>query len=460
MRNTIFIFIALFLSTTTLLFANEEVLNRLHRYQWGDLEVVWLEDDRLPLFSAQIYFADGALNDHVRRKGETEFMFGLLSEGTNRYRHNETKEFLEFFGVDYGAIVNYEYSSFRLSGLLEHMAPSMEMVCHLFRQATFPQERISHHLSLRKANLKSSIRNHGWLANRAFREISMAESIYAHPTSGKINDLDGVTSSNLISVRDYFNDKVKKKLYLTGPKEVLGLRNIMDQHCGWTKQEEQFVRKTDSPVVIEETGPEIHFVEVPSANQAQIRIGRYLNKGEFDDVYAMYLANNFIGGGFTSRLMREIRVRRGLTYSIGSMAAPQRDYGRVFISTFTPSERVVDLLEVIENTINTTKKEVDASQLEASRGNLIGSHPFQFESSNAVLSQIMTLEHQERSMDELTQFPERVKEVSANDVKKYIDNLFSFERQVIVILGEKSVYEGLKEAGYENIHYAEYSDFL
>src|SRR5690606_23375656 len=86
------------------------------------------------------------------------------------------------------------------------------------------------------------------------------------------------------------------------------------------------------------------------ANQAQIRIGRYLNfeemKGKHDQFH--FLAG-FLGGGFTSKLIQELRVKRGLTYSAGAYVSMQRDYARAGISTFSKNETAAEAISIIRD---------------------------------------------------------------------------------------------------------------
>ena len=94
---------------------------------------------------------------------------------------------------------------------------------------------------------------------------------------------------------------------------------------------------------------------VPKANQAQIRVGRYLTYDESKkDHELMSLASKYMGGGFTSRLMQELRVKRGLTYSAGAYASTQKTYGRSGISTFTKNNTLY---------INSFKTEVPVGKI-------------------------------------------------------------------------------------------------
>lgn len=441
------------------LLASSDLTDRLTQLDWDGVEVHFLEDERVPLFHLSIYFADGSLSDHPSRRGETEFMFDMLTEGTRRYNAASIADHLEFFGISVSSRVTHEYSQFEVSGLVENMGQAMQMVCHLFQDATFPADRMKNFVSQRKTRLENLVRNHGQLAGRAFREISLQGTPFYYPTEGKLNDLDQISSRHLIEKRNYFRDRVKKNIYIVGPRKALGIRSLLTQQCAFPSERAQFARTVDyEPIHLEKT--KLHFVEVPHANQSHVRIGRILNRGEFDNIHTLLLANNLIGGGFTSRLMREVRVNRGLTYSIGAITAPQRDYGRVLISSFTPTDKTAELIQVIDQTIKDSIKSISRDEFANSKSNLIGSFPFQFENSSSLISQIILLNHRGRPLTDLTEFPERVQRVQVEEVKKAINKLFNLDRQTVVILGDTKALEVLQKAGFTDIEVHSYRSFL
>ena len=192
--------------------------------------------------------------------------------------------------------------------------------------------------------------------------------------------------------------------------------------------------------------PEIVFVPVPDANQVQVQIGRFLNFDEIGDRRLDTLATEFLGGGFTSRLMREVRVKRGLTYSIGSYISSQKQYGRAGISTFTKNETINKLIEVVNGAVEKIRKEgISKEDLERSRGSIVGAHPFKFESNRAFLSQLLYLDHIERPYAELFDFNQAVMKYSAADASKKIDDVFGIKSQIIFVLGDKSIGNELKK---------------
>lgn len=121
-----------FLLAAPQLEAKDEGAN-IKKLDWDGLEVVWLKDERYPVYNMSVYFADGALSDSPSRRGETAAALNLLNSGTRRYDQKEINENLEFFGVDFGAHVTHEFSSYSISGLVKDLIPTTKLLCHLMR---------------------------------------------------------------------------------------------------------------------------------------------------------------------------------------------------------------------------------------------------------------------------------------------------------------------------------------
>ena len=99
-------------------------------------------------------------------------------------------------------------------------------------------------------------------------------------------------------------------------------------------------------------------VTVPKANQAQVRMGRILAQNEIKNIPLLMLSSKFLGGGFTSQLMKSVRVKSGLSYSVGAFAAGQRGYGRSGISSFTKNKTILELISTIKTTVDEVSQKV------------------------------------------------------------------------------------------------------
>ena len=427
------------------------VEDKVQKQKWDDLEVIWIKDERFPVYDIVFYFADGALSDHQENKGESHMMFSLLTAGTRRFRHKEISDNLEFFGVSQGTNITHEYSTFFLSGLTKDIIPTVKLICHLFKDSTFPKQEIKKEKRRIKNSLDNMVSSHSSLASRAFREISLNNTPFFYPVSGKVKDLKKISRRGLRNKLQYFKDKVKKRIYLTGPSEVLLIKSIINEECGW-RGGGKFVRKTEQESFIKKeekiTDPLIHLVTVPKANQAQIRIGRILNKGEFENTPLLSLSSGFLAGGSSSQLMRETRTKRGLTYGIYAFAAGQKDFGRMGIFSSTRNETIGEMLSVIKETLNTTGQgKFKAAELERARGYLSGGHFFQFERTDAYLEQLIHLDHVGKNYSEFHNFQKMVAKLKREEVIKNIKEIFNWNQMTIMILGPKSLQKALKTIG-------------
>ncbi len=371
---------------------------RIKELDWDGLKVTWLTDESLPVYQLTAYFADGSLSESPGQYGSTSAMFSMLGSGTRRFGQKEISDNLEFFGASFGPWVSHEYTTYSVSGLSKDVVPTMKMVCHLFKDATFPEEELKKEKLKGKSALQNIINSHGALAERAFREIALAGTPYSYPVSGKLKDIDKLTSKMLKEKLEYFNQKVEKHIFIAGPKSVLAIRPVLAEECGWKGRANGFKRTIPESAVKKRTTMDITLVTVPQANQAQVRFGKFLGREDIAvGPWPMDLASTFLGGGFTSRLMEELRVKRGLTYGVSALAYSQKEYGRAVISTSTKQESAAELVKITQEVLaSVAKGEISPQEFERSRNFLAGSNPFRFERPSAYLSQIIELYHEGR----------------------------------------------------------------
>ncbi len=431
-------------------FAGNYLDDNLKKLNWNGIEVVWLEDNTFPTYNFTAYFHAGALTDSKSKAGTTEFMFSELTSGTTRYTKKEILEALEFYGANYESNVTHEYATYSVSGLVKDITPTMMMVCHVFKNATFPVKEFRKTKKRALTALKNSVNNHGAIASRIFREVSLAGTGYETPVGGKIKTISKIKAKDLHSKLKFFSNKVKKKIYIKGPAEIKSLEKVISKNCGWSGKTSTTVveaKKVKKPVSTNNT---IYLVNVPKANQAQIRIGRYMTYDEVSkDHTDIEFASRFIGGGFTSRLMQELRVKRGLTYSASAYASGQKTYGRSGINTFTKNETIVETLKVIEDIIKVQSTKINPVNYEHSKRYLKGNYLFKLESSTAFLSNLLFFDHISRPYKDIYLFPKEIEQISIKKLAEVVGRLFSWNIQTKLIVGNKSLAKPLRKAGYK-----------
>ena len=399
----------------------------------------------MPTFSAQIYFADGALGDGNARKGEMDYMFTGLFWGTNRFNQKEISNNLEYFGVKHNFQVFHEYSTLSFSGLTKDIVPITKKYCHLFSDSIYPRKEMKKYTRRIKSYFSNLVTNHSKLANHVFRRLSLRGTAFEFPVEGTLSSVDKIRPIHLQKKKNYINNQVKKTLYLRGSKSILKIKDIILGECGWGKPREIFVQKVSAEQVHKRLKTKIILIPVKGANQAQIRMGRFLVGDDIKNPELLSLMSDYIGGNFTSVLNEELRVKRGLVYSVSSFAQGQKYYGRSVISTFSRNEKVKETIEVIKETLNkAVNGAIDPAHLKRTVNFLKGSHLFQFESNDFFLRTLMFYDHIERNWRDLYRYPEIIEQFTPSDVAVSTGKIFNWDDALIVIIGNKSLLQELK----------------
>ena len=450
MKNILSIFLLLLLSTAAL---GASFLDSVKRMKWGDLDVVWIEDSKFPRFNAAIYFQDGSLSDPF--SGLTSGAFDQMASGTSKESQREISEFFDFYGVNLKNSVTHEYSVYTVQGLTKDIGPVMSKVCELFNDAQYPQKELASYISRSKSQLKNLVTSHSSLADRIFRQISLSETPYAIPVEGTLGTFDKLNPNGLKERLSELNHS-KKVLYLTGPSDIYKLKEIIANKCKWT------TGSVSKKLVLKKPSPQsaIFLVPVQGANQAQIRIGRYVIpdeiKGKYD--HFSFLAG-FLGGGFTSKLVQELRVKRGLTYSAGAYVSMQRDYGRAGIMTFSKNESAAEVISLVRDIFqDISAKKITPEEFKHQQGHQIGGFAFGFEETNAFLSQIMLYDHQGRNLQELVNFPDNIASLTPEALSQTNLEAFPWDRMTIVVVGDKSLEKSLSRI--RPVRILKYQDYL
>lgn len=449
MKYIILLSVALF---SQLAFSKASFLDSVKRSKWDDMDVVWVEDDRFPKFTASIYIKDGAFNDSIA--GETQATMDLLTSGTSKETQKQIAEYFDFYGAKIRNSVTHEYSVLSVQGLVRDIKPVVGKFCEVFADAQYPTTELKSYVARSKSGLNNLITSHSGLADRIFRQVSLENTPYARPVEGSLKSYDLLTPE-LLKARLSRLSATKKVLYLAGPSDVNEMKDVIKK-CGWKNE-------TSLPeVALKKSGAQtyLYLVPVPGANQAQIRIGRYLTKSEVEGKHDQFLfLSSFLGGSFTSKLVQELRVKRGLTYSAGAYASMQRDYGRAGIVTFSKSETATDAIGIIRDVFQEvssgrfTEKEFLHQQ-----GHQVGAYAFGFEEMSAFIGQLMLYEHQGRSPEELARFQETIGALKPHNLAETNSVAFPWERMIIVVVGDKSLEKTL--ARIRPVKVLNYQDFL
>jgi zinc protease len=149
--------------------------------------------------------------------------------------------------------------------------------------------------------------------------------------------------------------------------------------------------------------------------------------------------NNALGGGFTSRLVNEVRVNRGLSYGVGSHFAALQAGGYSEISTFTKNESTKEIIQVCLDEVKKARdKGLTAREISTSKTYLAGLYPLRFETNEAVAGALADLELYGQTPEWIETYRSRLAAVTAKDTEAAAKKYLLTEKPLIVVVGRAS----------------------
>jgi zinc protease len=182
-------------------------------------------------------------------------------------------------------------------------------------------------------------------------------------------------------------------------------------------------------------------VQIPfDSQQAHIAMGMTAISRNNPDYFPLLVGNYILGGGgFVSRLMSEVREKRGLAYSVFSYFAPGKDTGIFQAGLQTKNEQAAIALEVMSSTIaNFIAQGPSPSELMAAKSNLVNGFPLRIDNNRKILDNVSSIAWNELPIDTLDVWTKQVEAVTLDQVKTAFQKYLAMDRMKIVVVGAQN----------------------
>ncbi|RKH37778.1 M16 family metallopeptidase [Corallococcus sicarius] len=410
------------------------------------LRVIAAERGPLPLVSVRLVMRAGAVCDPQGKDGLADFTARLLRRGTKRMDADGISEAVEFVGASLYAGVNEDVLSVYLTTPAEHFSAMLDVLGQVVREPTFPQQEVVDARERALAQFANDLDDPSAIADRAFTRVLWGDHPYGR-------DLGGIKRTVSTFTRD---DVVRFHAERMGPRvSMLTVVGAIAPETVAAEAERAFAGWTGGP----DTPPELPrkqaplakagqvlLVDKPDQTQSQVRLGGpgfWLGHEDYFPATAMNIA---LGGGFTSRLMNEIRVNRGLTYGVSSYFDTMSAGGVFALSTFTKTASTREIIDVALEEIHGVRDGgLKPRELKDAQSYLAGLYPLRTETNESVASVIADIRMHGLGDDWVEKFRDRLRAVTPKDVARVAKKYAFADRPAIVVLGKASEVKPLLE---------------
>ena len=402
----------------------------------ADGTVVYLAPSReFPLVNLVVTFKGGASLDPADVPGLASMTARMVREGgTATMGPAELDESLDFLATDVGVAANETFTAATMNCLKSNFDESLKLFLDMLRTPAFEPQRLETARARVLESLKQRNDDASSILSREWKRLVYGTDHFeaSEPTDRTVA---AISRDRLAEMHRRIFHPGNMIVSVSGDfdeKEMLG--KLEKAFSGWERGEP--VADPVAPTAVLQPGLYHVPKEIP---QGKVVMGNRAITRDDPDAIPFLLLNEILGaGGFTSRLMQQVRSNEGLAYSVRSALTPRVFYPGDFRAGFESKNATVALAAkiVMEQIAKMRNELVTDEELETAKASLIETFPRQFESRPQMLRVFVNDEWTKRPKDYWKTFRDKVRAVTREDLKRVAQKHLDPETMAILVVGD------------------------
>lgn len=394
------------------------------------------EKHELPMVTVSMAIKAGSVVEPGDKPGLASLTASLLTQGTAKRTANQISREIDFIGGSLSVSGGDDYASAGLRVLKKDIKTGFDLLSDVLMHPVFDQKEIDRKVKETLAAIQQQKEEPSVIAGEAFTKAVFGSHPYGTTSDDVAAFLPKLTRQDLVdfySRRYGPNDVIIAVVGDVTEKEIVSLLN--ERFKGWKPVAEGTPARQAPPAIGAVTVKKLD----KNITQANIAMGHVGISREDPDYYAVMIMNYILGGGgFSSRLMDNIRDNRGLAYDVHSSVSAQKEPGPFRVWMQTKSESANESIDEILKELKRIRTEpVSEKELTDAKAYLTGSFPLRMDTYAKIAGILTAIEIYNLGLDYPRKYPGLINAVTREDIlrvaKKYIDP----DRMVIVVLGNQ-----------------------
>ena len=413
------------------------------------LRLVLLEDHTQPALWLRLALPAGSIRDPRNRVGLAEMVASLLTKGTTTRTESQIADTVDGLGASVGAGADSDYLTISASGLSSYRDTLFELLADVTLRPTFPNVEIDRYRTLTLNTITQNLADGGTLADIAFSRRLYGGHPYGDFAVGTPVSLPEITQQDLTTFhKTYFTPNVAT-LFVAGDITLEQATTRATAAFGeWERHSVPSLPFPPKPLpTVSE--PQITLIDRPGSAQTQIRIGALIAGAGDPKRYIGSVASSILGAGNDNgRLTREVRVKRGLTYSIASAFGRQAQAGAFEISTFTKTPSTAEVLRLtMAEAAKLTQDPPAAREMVESKTLLNGEFALSVATTPGLLGRLVAATLYGNGASDLTLRADRIQAVTAPQVSEALRSLNLRGVQIVLVGDAKAIEKDIRSLG-------------
>src|SRR5258706_1237643 len=401
----------------------------------------WLvEDHSRPILSLQFAFNGGATQDPVNKPGVATFVAGMLDEGAGNFDSEAFQNRLEDLAAKMTISASYDHISGSFQTLTENREESLKLLQMALNSPHFSPADVDRIREQLIATLRVEEKDPDKIASNEWFKLAFGSHPYGQPTNGTLESVAAITSDDLRAYAKRIFARDNLKIAVVGDIDAATLSTVLDSVFGDLPAKSE--RKPFQDVIWQSASKQ-RIVQMPNP-QSVVQFGFQGIKRKDPDFIPAYILNYVVGGGgFASKLMQEVREKRGLAYSVYTYLYPLEHAGIFAGGVATENKGVGQSLDIIKSELERAAQDgLTEDELRRAKDYLIGSFALRFDTSAKIAAQLLAIQLDDLGIDYIDKRNAEIEAISVADIKRAAKRLLDHKSLIVTVVGEP---EGIKE---------------
>jgi zinc protease len=393
----------------------------------------WLsEEHSIPIIAVSIAFPAGSAYDPSDKPGLATLVASLLDEGAGDLSSEAFKQALEARAIRLGAAADRDYITINMTTLKENADEAFRLLGLVLSRPRFDQEAVERMRVAILASLKQEDERPSTVASKSWFATYFGTHPYARSDSGTPSGVQAITIADIRAFAADHMVRDRVKMSVAGDIDDAQLRRYVQQLFVSlpTKSVAVVPRPTDAGRPVSNT--------IPRNEPAPVAVFGFAGPMRLEaDFIPTFVANYILGGGgFSSRLMDEVRDKRGLTYGISTYIADYRSASLIVGSVQSEKGKILTAIDVTKSELARFARDgATAKELADAKTYLTGSYPLGLDSNAKIARTLNAYQRQGLTPDYVEKRNALIQGVTLAQVNAMAKKWYDPSKLVVVIVG-------------------------
>jgi len=409
--------------------------NIQHWQSASGAKVLFVEDHDIPMLDVAVTLQAGSSFDTADKSGVAGMTHQLLDAGADGLSEDEISRGMADVGAQFGGGFDQDSSSLSLRTLSSpaERDKALSIMATVLQHPLFPEAILAREKVRLIADLKEADTKPEHIAEKTLQKAVFGTHPYALLGSGDVDSVEKITVQDL---RDFYRTHYQAAYAVVA---IMG-DATRSQAEAIAQQLTAQLPKSAAPAALPKVVMKISASEqrIPHpATQSHILIGAPgVARGD-PDYFPLFVGNYILGGGgFASRLMNEVREKKGLAYSVYSYFMPLKQPGEFQIGLQTKKDQADEALNLVRKTLDDfIAKGPTEKELIAAKQNIIGGFPLRIDSNRKILGYLSVIGFYDLPLTYLDDFTHNIDKVTIAQIRDAFKRHIDPQAMATVIVG-------------------------